>query len=71
MFGELPISMRSSIARTVSQIEQNPTCNAAAVKGHIPLKDKNLILVMMTPEIYAQFQKMMEQNHITFHAYVG
>lgn len=70
MFNELPAAMSSSIVRTVTHIDQNPGCHAAAVKGSIPLKDKNLIMVMMTPAIYEKFKNMMEQNHITFHAYM-
>lgn len=70
MFNELTAAMSSSIVRTVNHINQNPGCDAAAVKGSIPLKDKNLIMVMMTPAIYEQFKKMMEQDHVTFHAYL-
>lgn len=71
MFNEnLSPALQASISRTVAQINENPGCKAAAVKGHIPLQQKSLVLVMMTPEIYEQFKNMMEQQHITFHAYM-
>lgn len=62
---------QDAIINAITFADDTLSCKAIAVKGVVPLKEKQLYMVLMTPEVYKDFQEMMESKKRTFHAYVN